>query len=551
MIFKDDLGSRAASLLPGVKPVPEFKSFPIEKPYLGKKEGGRPMLSSRGSGILLHVSSLPSPFGIGDLGEGAYRFVDFLIEAGQNFWQILPNHFTVPYYGHSPYMSISAFAGNPLFISPELLFQKGLLRRTDLETPSPFPEGYVDYSRVTAFKEKILTIAWRRFTERPQKDMGRQWERFCSDNDDWLSDFALFIALRTRFHRQNWSDWPRGIRDRRMDDLRSAEKELSKEIKREKFRQFLFFNQWESLKKYCNDRKILIIGDMPLYVGHDSADVWSHPVLFHLDKKKKPSVVSGVPPDSYGKTGQLWGHPLYRWNELKKTGYDWMIRRMTHHLKRSDVVRIDHFRGFVNYWEVPAAEKTAMRGRWVEAPAVDFFTHLIARIPEPSIICEDLGVSPPDFRQVMVRFKFPGMKVLLFAFGKDLPGNPHAPHHHRANSVVYTGTHDNNTIRGWYTKDATSRDRLRLSRYLGKKISLRELHWDVMRLAMMSVAGIAIFPMQDILGLGEEARMNHPGTVTGNWTWRLPAGHLTPHLARRLMKMTTLYGRSGQSKGGG
>jgi len=502
------------------------------------------MLQRRGSGILLHISSLPSSFGIGDMGEGAYRFVDFLGEAGQSFWQTLPIHPTAPYHDHSPYMGISVFAGNPLFISHEHLIREGLLRRGDLGNLPSFPKGRVDYSQVTTFKEKMLTLTWQRFKERRKGPLFNKWEGFCLDNDYWLNDFALFTALRTRFRGLSWSEWPKGIRDRRIDEVRSAEKELSKTLKKEKFRQFLFFHQWELLKKYCNDRKILIIGDMPIYVGHDSADVWSHPELFQLDNDKKPSVVSGVPPDSHSKTGQLWGHPLYRWDELEKTGYDWMIRRITHMLKRFDLVRIDHFRGFVNYWEVPATEKTAIRGRWVAAPAVDFFTHLAERIPERSIICEDLGVSPPDFREVMNHFGFPGMKVLLFAFGKAMPGNPHIPHHHTANSVVYTGTHDNNTIRGWYAKDAASQERLRLSRYLGKKVSVRDLHWDVIRLAMMSVASIAIFPMQDILGLGEEARMNRPGTGAGNWTWRLLDDHLTPSLARRLMKMTTLYGRS-------
>ena len=503
------------------------------------------MLRRRESGILLHISSLPSPFGIGDMGEGAYRFVDFLMEAGQSLWQTLPMHLTVPYYDHSPYMSISVFAGNPLFISPERLIQEGLLQRSDLENLPSFPKGSVDYSQVMAFKEKMLTLAWQRLMERPKCPIFYQWEAFCLDNDDWLNDFALFTALRKRFRSLNWSEWPKGFRDRRVDDVRSAEKELSKAIKKEKFLQFLFFHQWESLKKYCNDRKIRIIGDMPIYVGHDSADVWSHPELFQLDNNKKPSVVSGVPPDSYSKTGQLWGHPLYRWGELKKTGYDWMIRRITHLLKLFDLVRIDHFRGFVNYWEVPATEKTAIRGRWVAAPAVDFFTHLVARIPELPIICEDLGASPPDFREVMNHFGLPGMRVLLFAFGKDMPNNPHVPHHHTANCVVYTGTHDNNTIRGWYAKDAAPRDRLRLSQYLGKKVSTKGLHWDVIRLAMMSVAGIVIFPMQDILGLDADSRMNQPGTGGGNWTWRLLEDHLTPNLARRLMKMTILYGRSG------
>jgi len=501
------------------------------------------VLQRRGSGILLHMSSLPSPFGIGDMGEGAHRFADFLAEAGQRFWQTLPVHPTAPHYGHSPYMGLSAFAGNPLFISHEPLLREGLLRTEEVGAPPSSPDGRIDYSRVANFKEQMLGRAWQRFSERRRGPLIDQWEAFCRNHDDWLGDFALFAALRTRFHPAGWSDWPGGLRDRAGDEIRSAEKCLSQDLKKTKFLQFLFSRQWESLKKYCNDRNILIIGDMPIYVGHDSADVWSHPELFQLDKNKKPSAVSGVPPDSHSKTGQLWGHPLYRWDELEKTGYAWMIRRITHLLQSFDLVRLDHFRGFVNYWEIPAAEKTAIRGRWVAAPADDFFTRLLESVPERSIICEDLGVSPPDFREAMHRFGFPGMKVLLFAFGKDMPDNPHIPHHHRADSVVYTGTHDNNTIRGWYDTDAAPRDRSRLSRYLGKKISVGDLHWDLIRLAMMSVAGTVIIPMQDVLGLGQEARMNRPGTGEGNWTWRLPDGRLTPALAGRLGKMTTLYGR--------
>lgn len=503
------------------------------------------MLQSRGSGLLLHLSSLPSPFGMGDLGEGAYRFADFLAEAGQRFWQTLPVHPTAPYYGHSPYMGLSAFAGNPLFISHETLVREGLLRTDEVGNLPASPDGRIDYSQVTTFKEQLLSLAWRRFSKRRKGPLHDQWEAFCRDNEDWLGDFALFTALRRRFHSAGWSDWPGGIRDRAGDEIHSAQKDLSNDLKKETFVQFLFFRQWEALKKYCNDRKILLIGDMPIYVGHDSADVWSHPELFQLDEHKKPSVVSGVPPDSHGKSGQLWGHPLYRWDEHQKTGFAWMIRRITHILKSFDMVRIDHFRGFVNYWEVPASEETAARGRWVDAPADDFFTRLLERIPEGSLLCEDLGVSPPDFREVMHRYGFPGMKVLLFAFGKDMPDNPHVLHHHRVNSVVYTGTHDNNTIRGWYDGDADARDRSRLARYLGREISLRNLHWDLIRLAMMSVAGMVIFPVQDVLGLGREARMNRPGTGEGNWTWRLPEGQLTHALAGRLRKMTQLYGRRG------
>lgn len=502
------------------------------------------MLKDRGSGILLPVSSLPSPFGIGDMGEGAYRFADFLAEAGQRYWQILPLNPTAPYSDHSPYTSLSAFAGNPLLISPVLLVQAGLLRADEIGSLPSFTSGTVDYRRAAACKETLLTIAWRQFEKRAGKELLVRWETFCRENGFWLDDFSLFCALRLRFRNGSWSGWPPEIRDRRSAALRAARKELSEEIGKERFLQFLFFDQWRQLKRYCNDRRILVIGDMPIYVGHDSADVWSHPGLFQLDAQKRAAAVSGVPPDGSGGAGQLWGHPLYRWDELKKTGYAWMVGRIAHQAALFDWVRIDHFCGFVNYWELPAAAAMAAKGRWVAAPAYHFFTTLAARLPSLPLLCEDLGVTPPDFRGVMNDFGFPGMRVLQFAFGKDLADNPHAPHHHPVNCVAYTGTHDNNTIRGWYANEAAPPQRRRLARYIGKKISPRGLHWELIRLAMMSAAAIAIVPMQDLLGCGEEARMNRPGTGKGNWRWRVAADRLTPFLARRLLNMTNLYGRS-------
>lgn len=507
------------------------------------------MLQGRGSGILLPLFSLPSAFGIGDMGEGAYRFVDFLAAAGQRYWQILPLQVTAPCYDHSPYMSLSAFAGNPLFISPVSLAKAGLLGEGEIGNPPPFPRDAVDYPRAAACREGILTVAWQGFNKRARRGIRARRERFYDENGSWLEDFSLFCALRRRFQNASWSEWPREIRDRQGAALRAVREELSEEIARERFCQFLFFDQWRQLKRYCNDRHVRIIGDMPIYVGHDSADVWSHPGLFRLDRKRRPAVVSGVPPDGAGGTGQLWGHPLYRWDELKKSGYEWMVGRIAHQASLFDCVRIDHFRGFVNYWEVPATAATAAEGRWVAAPACHFFATLAQRLPSLQLLCEDLGVSPPDFREVMDHFGLPGMRVLQFAFGKGLPKSPHAPHNHPANCVVYTGTHDSNTARGWYAKEATAQERARLARYIGRPLSRRELHWELIRLAMISAAAVAIVPMQDILGMGEEARMNRPGTGEGNWRWRVREESLTPLLARRLLTMTTLYGRTGSRKG--
>jgi 4-alpha-glucanotransferase len=504
------------------------------------------VIQKRGSGVLLHISSLPSCFGIGDMGEDACRFVDFLSAAGQRFWQILPLNVTAPSYDNSPYMSLSAFAGNSLFISLDCLFKEGLLKRSDLKDPPRVSPECVNYSKVIKYKEKNFTIAWQHFKQRTlHTAVYDKWDAFCRDNRDWLDDYALFMALRTRYRGSTWSGWPKGMRDRHTSDLRMARNRLSEEVGKEKFLQFLFFTQWDALKEYCNDRGILIIGDMPIYVGHESADVWSHPELFQLDKGKAPAFVSGVPPDYFSKTGQRWGHPLYRWDVLKKSDYDWMIRRIAHNVRLFDSVRIDHFRGFVNYWKIPATEKTAIQGRWVSAPAFDFFDHLTAIVPHMPFICEDLGSSPPEFRDVMAHYNFTGTRVLLFAFDKDLSKNPHAPHNHTANSVIYTGTHDNSTIKGWFMNEAALQDRRRFTQYIGKKVFLKAVHWDVIRLAMMSVANIAVVPLQDILGLGDEARMNLPGTTTGNWAWRFRRDQLTPTLAHRLLKLTSLYGRSG------
>ncbi len=498
-------------------------------------------MKRRGSGILLHLTSLPSPFGIGDMGPMAYRFVDFLADSKQNFWQILPLNPTDPAHYNSPYHSFSAFACSPLLLSPEMMIHDDLLRKEDLQPSPHFSAEQVDFRSVIDFKETLFSEAYECFR---RKKPDHEYERFRSENAYWLEDFVLFVALKSHFGGKAWNEWPRDLRDREPAAIQSAKAELDEKVKKAGFLQYLFFKQWHSLRRYCNQRNIQVIGDIPIYVNFDSVDLWAHPELFKLDEKKRPYAVAGVPPDYFSETGQLWGNPLYRWDALRESGYEWWVQRIEQTIKLYDFVRIDHFRGLVAYWEVPATEDTAINGKWMEAPVMDFFNHLTRKLPYLPIIAEDLGVITPDVREVMNHFELPGMKLLLFAFGEDLPTNPYIPHNLPRNCVAYTGTHDNNTVRGWFEKETTPEDRKRLFCYLGKEVPAGKLHWELIRLVMMSVADTVIFPMQDILGLGEEARMNRPATLEGNWLWRVSADLLTPDLARRLREITEIYGRA-------
>ena len=498
-------------------------------------------MKRRGSGILLHLTSLPSLFGIGDMGPGAYRFADFLAEAKQSFWQVLPLNPTEPGSYNSPYHSTSAFAGNPLLISLEILLQEGWLDGPDVKSLPDFPKERVDYEAVIAFKNNLLHRAYKRFQK---KGNFYEYERFCRQNSYWLDDFVLFSALKSHFPGKVWGEWPEPLRDRYPEALASVKIGLYETIEKERFLQYIFFNQWVSLKNYCNEKGIQIIGDLPIYVTYDSADLWTNPELFKLDDKKEPYAVAGVPPDYFSATGQLWGNPVYRWEVLQENEYDWWIKRIKHNLKLFDFLRIDHFRGFVAYWEVPAKEKTAINGNWIEAPARDFFNHLNKKISCLPIIAEDLGIITPEVREVMSHFKFPGMKLLLFAFGEDLPTNPYIPHNLVRNCVAYTGTHDNNTVRGWFENEAKKEEKERLFQYLGREVSVEELHWEMIRVVMMSVANTVIFPLQDILGLGEEARMNRPASLQGNWKWRIMPDQLNSSVAGRLRQMTEVYGRA-------
>ncbi|MDD5712026.1 MAG: 4-alpha-glucanotransferase [Smithellaceae bacterium] len=497
-------------------------------------------MSQRGSGILLHISSLPSPFGIGDLGPGAYRFADFLAQASQRYWEVLPLNPTLPISGHAPYSSVSAFAGNLLLISPELLRQEGLVEKADLQE-SMLPEGnVVDYGAAAIFKEKILRIACTKFRQSPQRE---GFAEFCRRERSWLDDYALFTSIRNRYRGKAWSAWPEALRDRQPEIIGESAKTLAAAIEREKFLQYLFFKQWCALKEYCRNLGVLIIGDMPIYINHDSADVWAHPDLFKLDEQKRPAFVAGVPPDFFSKTGQLWGNPVYDWDSLRRSGFKWLLDRFEHNFGLYDLLRVDHFRGYVGYWEIPAGEKTAVKGRWVEAPARELLEKLAKRRHGLPIIAEDLGMIDAKVREIMRDFHIPGMRPLLFAFGENMAHHSSIPHNVAQGNVIYTGTHDLNTARGWFETETTDGDRRRLSSYAGRKVTEKTVSWTLIRLAMASPADTAIIPMQDVLSLGAGARMNKPGTTKGNWQWRLGAKQLTTSLARRLYQLTALYGR--------
>ena len=494
-------------------------------------------MKKRASGVLLHITSLPSKYGIGDLGPEAYKFADFLTKAKQRYWQVLPLNPTE----RSPYNSTSAFAGNPLVLSPELLYQQGLLTKDEIEAAPVLSETVVDYRSIGSHKTKLLAAAFECF-KRTAKKSG--YESFCLKNESWLEDFAMFAALRQHFHYRLWCDWPREIRDRKKHALKSIRGQLADHIDREKFLQYKFFQQWHRLKRYCNRGGIKIIGDVPIYVSRESADLWSHPEIFKLTNTKKPRVVAGVPPDSFSKTGQLWGNPVYNWKILKKIDYLWWVQRIKQQLNLFDIIRIDHFRGFIGYWQVPANHKTAKNGKWLKGPGDDFFKVLFEHFPSKPFIVEDLGHITADVIEVIEKFQLPCTRVLLSGFNGEAATNPHCPYNHIKNSVVYTGTHDSNTVKGFFGKKAAPGTKRRLFNYLGHKVPADHLHWELIRLAMSSVADLAIVPMQDILGLDERARMNLPATVKGNWSWRLGPKEKTALIARRLAKLTETFGRA-------
>jgi len=491
----------------------------------------------RSSGMLLHPTSLPGAYGIGDLGAEAYKFIDILAEMGQTLWQVLPLGPTG--YGDSPYASFSAFAGNPLLISPALLEKEGLLSFKDLESLPAFPESKVDYGEVIPFKMHLLQKAYQTFNSDASSSQRGDFDRFSSKNAFWLEDFSLFMALKD-IHRAVWNNWPKDLAMRNPAALSKAKKDYEQLINAHKFFQYLFFKQWQGVKKYANSLGIKIIGDIPIFVAYDSADVWAHQDLFYLDKKSHPTIVAGVPPDYFSKTGQLWGNPLYRWNIMAKNGYNWWMDRFRINALMVDMIRLDHFRGFEAYWEIPAEEKTAINGKWVKGPGAKFFNALKKNLGDIPIIAEDLGVITPEVEALREAFGFPGMKILQFAFGGGAD-NPYLPHNYPPNCIVYTGTHDNDTTVGWHTSSSAPQEQDHVRRYA--QTSGSEIHWDMIRLALASVSHTAVVPLQDILGLDGRARMNFPGKPSGNWRWRYTEGQISGEMKSRLKDLTRLYGR--------
>ncbi len=507
------------------------------------------MKFSRCSGILLHITSLPASLGIGDLGSGAYEFADFLADAGQKLWQVLPLNPTG--YGDSPYQCFSAFAGNPLLISLEHLPDAGMLR-ADLAGAPSFPEASVDYGAVIDFKFRVLRRAAQVFFADGSRADHAAFEHFCESARPWLDDFALFMALKQQQGGVMWTRWEPSVRRRESRALERWSCNLAPELKAIKYWQFEFFRQWNELKRYCQERGIRFMGDVPIYVAHDSADVWSQPELFHLDDQGMPSVVSGVPPDYFSATGQLWGNPIYRWDVLAENGYKWWIERFRATFSLFDMVRLDHFRGFEAYWEIPAGETTAIHGRWVKGPGETFLSALEEAFGGLPIVAENLGVITPPVEKLRQQFGLPGMALLQFAFGNDPQGPSFRPHSYARDLVAYTGGHDNDTTVGWWsssgagdstrTPEDVRKEHDFARAYLGLQDD-SEINWALIRAVLASVADVAIIPLQDVLGLGAEARMNLPGRVSGNWKWRYRKGALSAALSAKLRSLTTIYDR--------
>ena len=497
--------------------------------------------AKRSAGILLHPTSLPGPFGIGDLGPWIDRFFDWAVAAGQTLWQVLP--LSPIGGGGSPYGGPSAFAGNPLLISPELLLRDGFLPVAAFEDLPMLPKERIDFEAVIRWKDRILRQSWDHFAARAGEPARAELEAFrrAPAQAAWLADWTLFSALKARFSGRSWLDWDRDLRERDPDALERASGELEAEISYQAYLQYLFFRQWDRVLTSARARGITVMGDMPIYVSLDSADVWAHPDLFQLDDSLRPAAVSGVPPDYFSETGQLWGNPLYRWERFEETGYAWWSARIRENLRLCDLLRIDHFRAFAAYWSVPATEATAINGSWQPGPGSKLFDAVRAELgggPLP-IVAEDLGHITDEVRDLLAELGVPGMKVLQFAFYEA--DSEYLPHRHTENAVVYTGTHDNDTARGWYANLKTE-ERERVYDYLGVE-SGDEIHWALIRAAYASVAARAIAPMQDVLGLGSEARINTPADPAGNWTWRAPDWAFRTDDAERLRRMAVLSGR--------
>ncbi len=493
----------------------------------------------RSSGILFHPTSLPGKYGIGTLGKEAYAFIDFLKKSKQKLWQIFPLGPTG--YGDSPYQSFSSFAGNPYLIDFDLLIEAHLLSEEDLrDIFFGDNEEYIDYGAIYNQKYPLLRKAYENFKSSDNNEMKDSLENFKRENSSWLNDYSLYISLKNHFNGLPWNEWAHDIKNRENSAMQYYKNELADDIEYHNFIQFLFFKQWNDVKRYANENGIKIIGDIPIFVAADSSDAWANPEIFLFDEERKPVKVAGVPPDYFSATGQLWGNPLYNWEKLKETNYSWWVERVRANLSTCDIIRIDHFRGFEAYWAVPYGDETAVNGQWEPGPGIDLFNAIRSQLGELPIIAEDLGLMTQGVIDLREATGFPGMKILGFAFDSG-EENDYLPHTYTRNCVVYTGTHDNDTLVGWFQK-AKEEDRQFARDYLNSRAD-DEIHWDAIRGAWSSVACMAISPVQDFLGLGSEARINTPGVASGNWQWRLKQGVLTNELAERIAKLTKIYSR--------
>lgn len=497
---------------------------------------------TRSAGVLLHITSLPSPFGIGDLGPESEKFAEFLGQAGQRYWQILPVNPTGEEQAYSPYSAISGMAGNPLLISPEKMIQDDLITPNDIKKFHVVNHGKVNYREASAIREVVFEKGFRTFLNNPGSHAS--FREFCKREAWWLDDFATYTVLKEMHDNKPWYEWPRQYKFRQPKSIGDVNRFHVERINKVKWLQYLFDKQWKELKAYCNKLNVQMFGDLPFYVSYDSADVWANPEIFKLDSSRAIKGVAGVPPDYFNAKGQLWGMPVFRWDVLRKKKFTWWINRVRRNLEMFDLIRLDHFRAFVSYWEVPADEETAENGKWVKGPGADIFKAMKEKLGKLPFVAEDLGDVDAAVFALRDQFDLPGMKVLQFAFGEDMTTSDYIPHNYTPNFFVYTGTHDNNTTVGWWLKDTRQDVRANLKQYVDEPgISQNNIHLVLGKMAYASVARTVILPLQDVLGLDENARMNTPASIKMNWLWRLKAGQLMPSAKNQLLKWARLYNR--------
>ena len=506
-------------------------------------EKHQPYITERGAGILLHITSLPSNFGIGDVGPQAIRFADFLAQSGQKYWQLLPLNPTSAETGHSPYSSISSMAGNTLLISPETLVRDGILSKTDLKKFALPSSNKVSYSAAEKAKQELFRIAYANFQQGEFSALKKEFKKFITKESAWLDDFATYVVLKNHHDDKPWYEWPTGYKKRKPVAVSSFVEKNHDAIEYVQWLQFIFHHQWKELKQHCESINIRLFGDLPFYVSHDSVDVWSNPGIFKLDKSGYMSGVAGVPPDYFNDEGQRWGMPVFRWDVLKENQYEWWLQRLQKNMEFYNLLRLDHFRAFADYWEVPAKEATAKKGKWRPGPGASFFESAREQFNDLPFVAEDLGDINDAVYKLRDEFELPGMRVLQFAFDEHMAESPYIPHNYTPNSVVYTGTHDNNTTRGWYRKDADKASIKRLIDYAQRDVQEQNVHDVLAQIAYGSVANTVILPLQDVLGLTESARMNMPASTKNNWLWRMDHDMLGNDVIKKLSRWVKTYGR--------